>query len=68
MSRQEPNALIQTEEEMLKHVKGILTAKEVLSVQSQKIKIVAHTLCIHGDGPHALDFAKKIAALRQQLH
>ncbi|MGF0469483.1 MULTISPECIES: LamB/YcsF family protein [Lysinibacillus] len=48
--------------------KVLTSAKEVLSVQSQKIKIVAHTLCIHGDGPHALDFAKKIAALRQQLH
>lgn len=68
VSRQEPNALIQTEEEMLEHVKGILTANEILSIQSQKIKVAAHTLCIHGDGPHALDFAKKIAALRQQIH
>lgn len=67
VDRQEPNALIQTEQEMLIHVKGILTANEVLSVQSKKIKVAAQTLCIHGDGLRALDYAKKIAALRQQL-
>ena len=39
VNRQEPNALIQSEEEMLVHVKGILTANEVLSVQSRKLKL-----------------------------
>ncbi len=67
VSRQEPNALIQNEAEMLRHVKGILTTNEVLSVQQKKIKVAAQTLCIHGDGLHALDYAKKIAALRRQL-
>ncbi|MFJ5563895.1 LamB/YcsF family protein [Lysinibacillus xylanilyticus] len=32
---------------------------EVMSVQQKKIKISAQTLCIHGDGPPALDYAKK---------
>lgn len=67
VSREEPNALIQTEEEMLVHVKGILTANEVMSVQQKKIQLSAQTLCIHGDGPHALTFAKKIFALRKQI-
>ncbi|WP_445480086.1 5-oxoprolinase subunit PxpA [Lysinibacillus irui] len=67
VNRQESNAFIQTEEEMLVHVKGILTANEILSVQSKKIQVAANTLCIHGDGPHALSYAKKIAALRRQL-
>lgn len=67
VSREEPDALIHSEEEMLVHVKGILTANEVMSVQQKKIHLSAQTLCIHGDGPHALDFAKKIDALRQQI-
>ncbi len=64
VNRLESNALIQTEEEMLVHVKGILTSNEVMSVQQKKIKISAQTLCIHGDGPLALDYAKKIYELR----
>ena len=65
MNRQVPNAFIQSEEEMLVHVKGILTANEVISVQSKKIKVAVQTLCIHGDGSHALDYAKKIAGLKK---
>jgi len=67
VSREEPNALIHSEEEMLVHVKGIFTANEVMSVQQKKIHLSAQTLCIHGDGPHALAFAKKIYAFRQQI-
>ncbi|WP_107948161.1 5-oxoprolinase subunit PxpA [Lysinibacillus parviboronicapiens] len=65
VSRLEPNALIHTEAEMLVHVKGIFTTNEVMSVQQKKIKISAQTLCIHGDGPHALAFAKKIYELNR---
>ncbi|MEK5333244.1 5-oxoprolinase subunit PxpA [Lysinibacillus sp. FSL W8-0992] len=67
VSREEANALIQTEEEMFVHVKSILTSNEVMSVQQKKIKISAQTLCIHGDGPHALAYAKKIYELRKQF-
>lgn len=64
VSRRESNALIQTEAEMLEHVKGILMSNEVMSVQRKKINISAQTLCIHGDGLHALDYAKKIYELK----
>ncbi|MGE7839669.1 5-oxoprolinase subunit PxpA [Lysinibacillus sp. NPDC093712] len=67
VSREEANALIQTEEEMFVHVKRILTSNEVMSVQQKKIKISAQTLCIHGDGPQALAYAKKIYELRKQI-
>ncbi|GLC86947.1 5-oxoprolinase subunit PxpA [Lysinibacillus piscis] len=66
VSRREANALIDTEQEMLAHVQGILTANEVIAVQGDKIKLPAQTLCIHGDGPHALVYAEKIAALRKK--
>ena len=67
VSRREENALIQTEAEMLEHVKGILMSNEVMSVQRKKINISAQTLCIHGDGPHALDYAKKIYELKYHI-
>ncbi|WP_427110695.1 LamB/YcsF family protein [Lysinibacillus xylanilyticus] len=40
---------------------------EVMSVQQKKIKISAQTLCIHGDGPLALDYAKKVYKFRCQM-
>nr|WP_236690876.1 LamB/YcsF family protein [Lysinibacillus xylanilyticus] len=38
-----------------------------MSVQQKKIKISAQTLCIHGDGPPALDYAKKVYKFRCQM-
>ncbi|WP_323646564.1 hypothetical protein [Lysinibacillus xylanilyticus] len=31
------------------------------------MKISAQTLCIYGDGPHALEYAKKIYELKRQM-
>ncbi|MGE7946415.1 LamB/YcsF family protein [Lysinibacillus sp. NPDC093688] len=31
------------------------------------MKISTQTLCIHGDGPHALDYVKKIYELKRQM-
>ena len=47
---------------------GVLTetlveqAGKVIAIDSSEIKIQADTLCIHGDNPHAVEFAKKIKA------
>ena len=32
----------------------------ITSVTGKKVPIVAETICIHGDGEHALEFAKAI--------
>jgi len=40
---------------------------EVMTVQQKKIKISAQTLYIHGDGPLALDYAKKVYKFRCQM-
>ena len=32
----------------------------VTSINGKKIPIVAETICIHGDGEHAVEFAKAI--------
>jgi len=65
VSRSQDNALIQEEAQMLEHVNRILSSNEVQSVQGTLIKLNAQTLCIHGDGPHALDFAKKISEMNK---
>ena len=59
-SRKEPNAMILTVEECLAHVKEMAVNKRVISVNGKSIPIVADTICIHGDGKNAVEFAKAI--------
>lgn len=63
VSRSSEQALITNEDEMFEHVKGILLFNEVMTIQKKLIKINAQTLCIHGDGAHALQFARRISEL-----
>ena len=60
--RSQPNALIQNVEEMIQQVSMMLQGK-VKTVSGKEIPIVAETICIHGDGEHAVEFAKKIYTL-----
>jgi UPF0271 protein len=57
--RTQPNALIQNTDEMLQQVSMILRGK-VKTISGKEISIVAETICIHGDGEHAVEFAKTI--------
>lgn len=59
-SRSQANALIIDENESLKQVLRMVNQQEVVSTQQNIIKIKADTLCIHGDGAHAVEFAKNI--------
>ncbi|WP_404427971.1 5-oxoprolinase subunit PxpA [Ureibacillus chungkukjangi] len=63
VSRYSEQALITNEDEMFEHVKGILLSNEVMTIQKKVIKINAQTLCIHGDGAHAMQFARRISEL-----
>jgi UPF0271 protein len=62
--RSESNALIEDEEQMLRQALQMVKDKSVMSVAGKKIPIVADTICIHGDGKHAIRFAK---AINEQL-
>ena len=62
--RSQPNALINTTEQSLQQVLQMILKKTVNSTGNQTIPIIAETLCIHGDGPNAVSFAK---AIRQTL-
>jgi UPF0271 protein len=58
--RKEPNALITDEQQAVAQVVRMVKEGTVLSQQGQDIAIKADTVCIHGDGAHALEFACKI--------
>jgi 5-oxoprolinase (ATP-hydrolysing) subunit A len=64
--RSEPNALIEEEERSLEQVLKIVTEKKVISATGKIINIDAGTICIHGDGIHAVAFAKKISEMLKQ--
>ena len=59
-SRNFSNALIENENISVQQVLQMVQKQSVTSVSGNTIKIKADTICIHGDGKHAIDFAKKI--------
>jgi UPF0271 protein len=63
--RTQPGALIESEDQAAAQALRMAQKGEVVALDGSIIKVQADTLCIHGDSPTALDFAKKINALLQ---
>ncbi|KXI31171.1 MULTISPECIES: LamB/YcsF family protein [Bacillus] len=61
-SRREPHALIEEDERAVHQVVRMVREGRVRTVQGEDIELKADTVCIHGDGNHALQFAKTITA------
>lgn len=59
-SRNESNALIQTVDECVRQVKQLIEEQTVTCTDGSILPLKADTICIHGDGEHALVFAKAI--------
>lgn len=55
------NALITNEEDAVNQVLGFALKQEVKSANGNRIALRAETVCLHGDGEHAVAFAKLIA-------
>jgi UPF0271 protein len=64
--RSQPGALLQSTEAALQQVLQMVKEKTVISLSGKSVHIKADTLCLHGDGAHAVDFAKAIQQLLQQ--
>jgi UPF0271 protein len=64
--RSKPGALLQSTEAALQQVLQMVNEKTVTSLTGKKVLIDADTICLHGDGAHAADFAKAIYQLLQQ--
>lgn len=62
--RTHPQALIKNETKSIEQALQIIRRQEVSTLNGTTIALMAETLCLHGDGPHAVTFAK---AIKQRL-
>ncbi|ASA54797.1 LamB/YcsF family protein [Vibrio gazogenes] len=58
--RDRPDALIHHDDAALNQVLDMVCQGKVQATDGQWVEIQADTICIHGDGAHALEFAAKI--------
>lgn len=58
--RTEGNALITDSGEAIAQVMKMINEKKVTATNGRNIFIQADTICIHGDGANAIEFAKSI--------
>lgn len=67
VNRGTPGALIEDESAMLAQVLSMVKTGTVIGQDGTVCHVHVDTICLHGDGPHALQFAKAIRAhLRQE--
>jgi UPF0271 protein len=58
--RTQPNALIGSAAESLDQVMQMIRFGTVTSTDGHTVPVIAETICIHGDGPHAVEFARAV--------
>jgi UPF0271 protein len=59
-ARSQSNALINSTEASIAQVLQMVQQQSVTSVDGSVIPLIAETICLHGDGKHAVTFAKQI--------
>lgn len=60
VSRTKDNALITDTDEAISHVLQMITEGTVTSVCGARVPVDAQSICLHGDGEHAILFAQNI--------
>ncbi|SKA33302.1 UPF0271 protein [Chitinophaga eiseniae] len=58
--RSQPGAMIENETMAIQQVLQMVTRQEVTARSGKTVPLKAETICIHGDGPHALEYARAI--------
>lgn len=58
--RSRPDALLTDEDAAVERVVQAVTCGTIASVTGAPVRVGADTLCVHGDGPHALAFARRV--------
>lgn len=66
--RTQNNAMITEEQQSIAQVLMMVKKQQVVSVNKKEIPLKADTLCLHGDGAHAVEFAKMIAQKLKNEH
>lgn len=62
-SRLEKDAMIENDDDAVAQVIRMVKEGKVLSQQGTDVALKADTVCIHGDGTHALSFARHVKSL-----
>ncbi|WP_045227462.1 LamB/YcsF family protein, partial [Escherichia coli] len=60
--RSQPGALIENEEQALAQTLEMVQYGRVKSITGEWAMVTAQTVCLHGDGEHALAFARRLRA------
>lgn len=60
--RREPDAVIDDADAATAQALRMAQHGEVTAVDGQRVALKADTLCLHGDGTHAVDFARRLRA------
>jgi UPF0271 protein len=66
--RTSSNAMLTTDEEAIQQVLQMTEENTVTSISGKTVSICAETICLHGDGAHAVSFAKKIRQALETKH
>lgn len=66
--RTQPNALIENEDQSIQQVLQMIKQQSVISVSRKTVPIRAESICIHGDGKHAVAFAQLIHQSLNEQH
>lgn len=65
--RTRDDALVENDEEAISQVLQMVLEGTVPTVEGSKVAIQADSICLHGDGAHAIEFAEKIrVALKEK--
>jgi UPF0271 protein len=64
--RAQPNALIADTKACIQQVLQMIQQQAVTSISGKQVHIIAETICLHGDGEHAVAFAKNIYQTLEQ--
>lgn len=62
VSRTLPGAMIDDEAQAIVQTMSLVKDKQVTALDGSIVKVNAQTVCLHGDGAHALEFARQIRA------
>lgn len=66
--RTRPDALVESDEKAIAQVLQMAEQQAVTSVEGFTIPIQADSICLHGDGAHAVEFAEKIRIALAERH
>lgn len=60
--RNQPGAFVHRVEDCVAHVLRMLDAGGIVSLSGRRLPLPFHSLCVHGDSPHAVEVARAVRA------